>query len=116
VGKYFGFPQDWSSYQSLSFWFFGTNSGALLRFEILENRASGSGSDTSERFEYLFADNFYGWKLISLPWSQFVRRFDWQPDGAPNDGFTRTEIWGFNLSPITGQGSFQVDEILLHIL
>jgi aryl-phospho-beta-D-glucosidase BglC (GH1 family) len=79
--------------------------------EILDNRAAGTGRDTSERFEYKFIDNFVGWKTFDLAWYDFVRRSDWQPQGAPNDGFNRTRVWGFNLSPVSRQGSFQVDNI-----
>jgi hypothetical protein len=105
--------QDWSSYQGVHFAFYGTNSGATIRFEILDNRNPERSGDSAERFEYTFSDNFTGWTAFELPWSSFVRRADWQPEGAPNDGFNRTVIWGFNISPVDGQGSFQVDDIEL---
>lgn len=106
-------PQNWISYKGIQFDFYGTNSGSTIRFEILDNRASGSSNDTAERFEYKFTDNFTGWKTFNLPWSSFARRSDWQPEGAPNDGFNRTAVWGFNFSPVNGQGSFQVDGLSL---
>jgi endoglucanase len=106
-------PQNWSLFQRISFGFYGTNSGATIRFEILNNRGWGSTSDTAERFEYKFSDNFNGWRAFDLPWNAFVRRSDWQPEGAPNDGFGLGTIWGFNISPVNGQGSFQVDDIKL---
>jgi len=106
-------PQYWRSFQSLSFGFYGMDSGATIRFEILDNRSFGSSTDTSERFEYKFIDNFNGWKTFTLPWNTFVRRLDWQPAGAPNDGFNLTTVWGFNVSPVSGKGSFQVDDIKL---
>jgi hypothetical protein len=43
----------------------------------------------------------------------FVRRADWQPEEAPNDGFNVTTMWSFNFSPLSGQGSFQVENIKL---
>jgi endoglucanase len=113
VGKYVPMPQDWSLYQRIRFWFYGSNSGATLRLEILDNRAAGSGADTSERFEYKFSDHFVGWQSFELGWSTFTRRSDWQPAGAPDDGFQRTQIWGFNFSPVYGQGGFQLDDIQL---
>jgi hypothetical protein len=105
--------QDWMLFQRISFGFCGTNSGATIRFEILDNRGPGSSGDTAERFEYNFSDNFYGWRTFDLPWSAFARRSDWQLPGAPNDGLNLEAIWGFNFSPVYGQGSFQVDEIKL---
>jgi endo-1,3-1,4-beta-glycanase ExoK len=93
-------PQDWSSNQAIEFWFNGGNSGNTIRLEVSDNRAAGSTTDTSERFEYKFVDNWAGWRYISVPWSSFTRRTDWQPAGAPNDGFTLTQIWGFNFAPI----------------
>jgi endo-1,3-1,4-beta-glycanase ExoK len=81
--------------------------------EILDNRQWGTNTDTAERFEYKFTDNFNGWKTFNLPWNDFVRRSDWQPEGAPSDGLGLSAVWGFNLSPVNGQGSFQVDEVKL---
>ena len=111
--RLFTTAQNWKSYQAIGFSFYGTNSGSIIRFEILDNRALGNDGDTAERFEYKFRDDFNGWKAFNLPWNAFVRRTDWQPQGAPNDGFNLTAIWGFNFSPISGQGSFQVDNIKL---
>ncbi|MGE5074008.1 MAG: carbohydrate binding domain-containing protein, partial [Anaerolineae bacterium] len=111
--KIFGSPQDWTGYNNFDFWFYGTNSGSPLRLEILDNRAAGSTTDTSERFAFLFSDNFLGWRHFILPWSVFARRTDWQPAGAPNDGFGRNQVWGFNFSIISGTDRFQVDEIRL---
>jgi len=113
IENIFAAPQNWSPFQRISFDFYGTNSGATLRFEILDNRNGGSNADTAERFEYKFSDNFNGWRIFNLPWNVFARRSDWQPEGAPNDGFGLKAIWGFNVSPVNGRGSFQVDNIQL---
>lgn len=113
VEKIFAVPQNWVSYQGIRFGFYGANSSATIRFEILDNRSAGSNGDTAERFEYKFSDNITGWKTFDLSWNNFVRRAHWQPAGAPNDGLNLTAIWGFNISPINGQGSFQVDDIKL---
>lgn len=113
IENLFATPQNWSPFQRISFDFYGTNSGAMIRFEILDNRGVVSGTDTAERFEYKFSDNFHGWRTFNLPWNAFGHRSDWQPEGAPNDGFGLKTIWGFNISPVNGQGSFQVDNINL---
>ncbi len=84
-----------------------------IRLELYDNRSDPT-QDTSERFEYKFTNNFTGWKSFSVPWSSFTRR-SWQPAGAPNDGLTLTEIYGFNFSPTRGTGSFQVDQIQLEL-
>jgi hypothetical protein len=36
-----------------------------------------------------------GWKLVEVPFSDFVRRSDFQPEGAPDDGFNLTEVHGY---------------------
>jgi hypothetical protein len=87
-------PQDWSSYTSFDFWFYGTGSGFTYQAEISDNR-SNPGIDTSERFDYEFTDTTPGWQYISIPFEDFTRATDFQPVGAPDDGFTLTEIWAW---------------------
>ncbi len=106
-------PLDWSAYNNFDFWFYGNNTGNPMRLEILDNRQAGGTADTSERYVYLFTDDVSGWKQFVLPWSSFSRRSHWQPDGAPNDGLTLSQVWGFNVSVISGRGRFQIDEIKL---
>ncbi len=113
AGKYYSTSQNWLPYNNIDFWFDGDNTGSILRLEIMDNRPPGSTTDTSERFEYRFTDNWSGWKHFTLPWSNFTRRIDWQPVAAPNDGLTKSQIWGFNFSVVNGRGSFLVDEIKL---
>src|SRR5262249_9086456 len=50
--------------------------------------------DTAERFEAPFVDDFVGWRKITVPFSAFQRSAQ-QPPGAPNDGFNRTQVWGY---------------------
>jgi endo-1,4-beta-D-glucanase Y len=113
VSQGYATPSDWGSYKAIEFWFYGNGSGNTIRLEVSDNRAAGSTTDTAERFEYRFADNSVGWKYFSVPWGSFSRRTDWQPTGAPNDGFTRTQIWGFNFAPLSGTGNFQLDQVQL---
>ncbi len=87
-------PQNWSNYNSFDFWFYGTGSGLAYQAEISDNR-SDPNVDTSERFDYVFVDDTPGWKQISIPFSDFTRATDFQPGGAPDDGFTLTEIWAW---------------------
>jgi hypothetical protein len=111
VDRSFSEARDWTAYTHFSFGFQGTGSGNRIRVEILDNRGN-STYDTAERFEYIFTDDFTGWRIIKIPFSSFWRRGDWQPDGAPNDGFN-LKVWGFNLSPLNGWGSFRVDQFEL---
>jgi endo-1,4-beta-D-glucanase Y len=113
ISQGFQTPQDWSSYQFFEFWVYGNNTGNTIRLEISDNRPADSGTDTSERFEYKISDNYSGWRYYSIPWSSFTRRADWQPTGAPNDGFNLIQIWGFNFAPISGSGTFQLDQVQL---
>ena len=59
-------------------------------------RAYGA-EDTSENFEYRFRDDFEGWQLITVPFSEFSRSRN-QPSGAPNDGLNLDSIWGYGFS------------------
>ena len=98
-------PQDWSLTDGFSFWFYGTGSGLVYQAEISDNR-SDPNVDTSERFDYEFTDGVPGWQRIFIPWSDFTRATDFQPGGAPDDGFTLTEIWAWAI--VLPQGVDQV--------
>jgi beta-glucanase (GH16 family) len=89
-----GGPQNWSTQTGFSFWFYGTASELTYQAEISDNR-SDPNIDTSERFDYEFTDTTAGWRLISIPFADFTRATDFQPGGAPDDGFTLTEIWAW---------------------
>jgi beta-glucanase (GH16 family) len=54
-------------------------------------------ADTAERFEASIVDNFTGWQQIYLPFSNFQRSAS-QPAGAPDDGLTLTEMWGYGFT------------------
>jgi endoglucanase len=109
--RLYAVPKNWAAYNNIAFWMRGSNTGHPIRLEVLDNRQAGSTTDTSERFAYVITDNWIGWKHFILPFASFTRRADWQPAGAPNDGFGRTQIWGFNFSPISGTAHFQLDQI-----
>jgi len=109
-----GLSQDWSGYNGFRFWMYGNNTGDLIYIDIFDNRAPGSTGDTAERFSYEFiVDDFTGWKYFNLPFTAFVRK-GWQPDGAPNDGLTLTEMWGFGFGfPAGGNSTIYLDDIML---
>jgi beta-glucanase (GH16 family) len=105
-----GGPQDWSSLDGFSFWFYGSNSTLTYQLDIMDNR-SDPGSDTAERFSYWFDDDFTGWRYITVAWGDLVRRPDWQPGGAPDDGLTLTEMWGWALVLPFGSATLYLDDV-----
>jgi beta-glucanase (GH16 family) len=71
------------------------------------------GVNTSERFEATFVDDFTGWQKVTLPFEDFTRSAD-QPVGAPDDGLTLTDVWGYGIQMPDGtSGSFYLDRVYL---
>ncbi|MEZ4594229.1 MAG: carbohydrate binding domain-containing protein [Chloroflexota bacterium] len=62
------------------------------------------GPDTAERFETTFVDNFTGWQQVEIPFTSFVRSAE-QPAGAPNDGLSFEEVWGYGFSLPAGSSA-----------
>ena len=108
--------QDWSRYDGLRFWFYGTNSGKPIQVEIFDNRQLENTGDSAERYYQRFTDDFTGWQQISLPFAFFQRRSDYQPGGAPNDGLNLTDVSGFafNLPSVASTTIYYVDQIELY--
>ena len=103
-------PQDCSLADGFSFWFHGTGSGLTYQAEISDNR-SDPNTDTSERFDYEFTDTTPGWQRLFIPWSDFSRATDFQPPGAPDDGFTLTEIWAWAIVLPQGADTVYFDDV-----
>lgn len=110
IEQLFATARSWSSYNNFVFWFYGNGSGNRFRVELYDN---GASAGSAERFEYQFADDDAGWRHFIIPLNAFTRRGDWQPGGVPNDGLTLTQIWGVNLSPLSGNNSFKADQMQL---
>ena len=72
------------------------------------------GPDTAERFEAAFTDDFTGWQEVFVPYDAFTRSAD-QPAGAPNDGLTLTDVWGygFKLPVNSATATAMVDQVRL---
>ncbi len=92
--------QDWSTYEGVCQWLYGNNTGGTLFLDIMDNRNPGSTSDDAERWSVDIPDNFAGWQLFQFDWGDFHRKDI--GNGAPNDGFGRSEIHGY---AIGGYGS-----------
>ena len=70
-------------------------------------------NDTSERFTAAFIDNFTGWKKVILPFRSFTRAAQ-QPAGAPNDGLTLSQVWGYGFRlPEGASGTVYLDQVRL---
>jgi beta-glucanase (GH16 family) len=72
-----------------------------------------AADDTAERFEATITDDFTGWQQVTVPFSAFTRSSE-QPTGAPNDGLTLSEVWGFDITYRTPDvGPLLLDQIRL---
>lgn len=104
--------QDWSAYGGLGFWMKGANSGAPLFVDLLDNRSPDSVIDDAERFTVTFADDWNGWRFVQFSFEDFVRKN--VNNGAPDDGFTLSEMHGFaiGIEPAAGRSPIlQIDDV-----
>lgn len=101
--------RDWRGYKAIQFAFYGTDSGDELRFLFYDNGR--------EIFEAKFDDNASGWRLVTLPFDTFTRA-DWQPDGAPNDGMTLSDVqrleFKIGKDNTSINATFRVDDVILN--
>ena len=97
-------PQDWSGSEGFSFWLYGNNTGSALFVDILDNRNPGSTTDDAERFSIDIPDDFAGWQYFEIPFADFNRKD--VGNGAPNDGFTLTEVHGWAFGVFNSQQQF----------
>ena len=106
--------QDWSAYEGISFWLYGSNSGTGLFFEIKENRNPGSTVDDAEIWTYPFVDNFDGWQHFTIPFDALTRKEI--GNGAPNDGLTLEEVhgWAFGTLATGGPAIYYLDDFGLY--
>ncbi len=107
-------PQDWSTFEGMSFWLYGQNSGTTLFIDVIDNRNPGSTSDDGERFTVSLIDDFSGWQQFEFPFSSFSRKEI--GNGAPNDGFTLTEVYGWALGTLNtpGEITYYIDDVQLY--
>ena len=106
-------PRDWSGFDAIGFWIHGDNSGTQLFLDILENRKPGSSYDDAERFTHTFVDNFDGWKKITVPFRQMLRKHI--GNQAPDDGFDLHQVhgWAFGTTHTDGPLTLYLDGIEL---
>ena len=69
------------------------------------------GPDSAERFEATFTDSSDTWQQVSIPLAEFVRS-DEQPAGAPDDGLSLNEVWGYGIEvSYPAAGTFLFDQV-----
>lgn len=106
-------PQDWSTFQGIGFWMYGNGTGTDLFIDVVDNRNPDSTRDDGERFSVAFEDDWTGWKFLTFDFDDFLRKEI--GNGAPNDGFGLTEVYGYAVGTLRtpGEVSYYVDDVLL---
>ncbi|MEU8249994.1 glycoside hydrolase family 3 N-terminal domain-containing protein [Nonomuraea sp. NPDC048916] len=104
--------QDWSPYEGFSFWVSGAGTGQRIFFEVKDG---GGGPDNAELFEASFTDDTAGWRQVKVPFTDFVRRADYQPGGAPSDGeLDLLAMWGYSMRLPTASGTLLWDDVQVY--
>ncbi|MDQ1657823.1 MAG: beta-glucosidase [Cryptosporangiaceae bacterium] len=107
----FSASEDWTAFGGFSFWVKGSSTGNKIQFEIKDG---GTDGEHSELFEGFFTDDSSTWKQVKLPFTEFVKRTSYQPSPAPTDGnLDLTNMWGFSLNIPPGEGTFDIDNVVL---
>ncbi|MEU2244619.1 glycoside hydrolase family 3 N-terminal domain-containing protein [Streptomyces sp. NPDC018338] len=112
--------QDWTAHKGIRFWWYGQNtaplppgSGKRINFELKDGGANG---EASELWTTSFTDDWEGWHLVEIPFSEFHYRADYQPVGGIDQVLGLDKMWGYALTLPTGApgGRFAVDAIELY--
>ncbi|MFN3707336.1 carbohydrate binding domain-containing protein [Microcella sp.] len=106
--------QDWSTFEGMGFWMYGNGTGTSLFVDVIDNRTPDSTRDDAERFSVAFSDDWTGWRFLTFNFDDFTRKEI--GNGAPNDGFTLTEIHGYAIGALRtpGEVTYYVDDVLLY--
>ncbi|MFA6216664.1 MAG: carbohydrate binding domain-containing protein [Candidatus Omnitrophota bacterium] len=97
---------DWAKYNAISFYMYGSNSGAYICFDIKDNG--------KEIWRTMASDDFTGWKQIVLPFADFYPRKDWQPDAADKNDTLDFPIKSYQFEPkAEAKGVLCIDDVEL---
>ncbi|MGW2016900.1 glycoside hydrolase family 3 N-terminal domain-containing protein [Streptomyces sp. NPDC001927] len=110
---------DWTAYKGIRFWWYGQNtaplppgSGKRVNFELKDGGANG---EASELWTMSFTDDWEGWHLVEIPFSEFQYRADYQPVGGIDQILGLNEMWGYALTlPPGSPGAFAMDGVELY--
>ncbi|MFJ7955654.1 glycoside hydrolase family 3 protein [Streptomyces sp. NPDC096319] len=111
--------QNWTAHQGIRFWWYGQNtaplppgSGKRINFEIKDGGANG---EASELWTTSFTDDWEGWHLVEIPFTDFHYRADYQPVGGIDQVLGLDRMWGYALTLPTGApGRFALDQVELY--
>ena len=100
------FHEDWSAFTGITFKVAG-NSKAKFRLELSD--ANGVS------YEYVFVDDNPKGKVVTIPFSSFKQRVDYQPAGVdPDQEFSLVPVKSLNVSPLEGKGTVVFSEMKLY--
>lgn len=105
-------PQDWSSFDAMTLWLYGHNTGNEMYIDVLDNQFGSTGYPY-EIWTSTFKDDFSGWKQRSFGFADLQRKDI--GNGAPDDGLGLTTVHGWALGTgNTGElRTFYVDNVQL---
>lgn len=106
--------RDWSAFAGMRFWYKGDGRGGTVQVDLFDNRNPDANGDTAERFFHRFVDDTTEWRQIEIPFADFRRRTDFQPGGAPDDGLTLSQVWGYALGFPPGEGVSHLANVVLY--
>jgi len=101
-------PEDvkWAEFKAISFYVYGTDSRAMIAFDIKDNGG--------ELWRFMLEDNFKGWKQIICEFDKFMVRDDWQPENADKNGQLDFPVKIFQFEPLPGsKGTLYFDTVEL---
>ncbi|WP_433010722.1 glycoside hydrolase family 3 N-terminal domain-containing protein [Kribbella sp. CA-294648] len=109
-------PGNWSTHKGIRFWWYGQNtaplppgSGKRIFFEIKDG---GANAEASELWNTSFTDDWQGWHLVEIPFSDLVYRGDYQPVGGIDQILNLTQMWGYAFTmPGGAPGEFAIDQV-----
>lgn len=113
-------PQDWSRFGGFRFWYFSPltvppaapGAGRPIDLEIKDG---GVDAEHSELWTTSFTEDWVGWRLVEIPFSQFRYRTDDQPVGGINQELDLDRMWGYAMQPRSGYAdTFRIDDVQVY--
>lgn len=100
------FMEDWSEFSGLTVNLAG-GTNAKIRLELLD--ANGVS------YEAILMDDVKNGKVVTVPFTSFKKRTDWQPAGVDKSKvFSLKPVVSLNISPLEGQGTVTFSDMKLY--